>query len=245
MKNLNDIFFEHKDRLIDKWDHYLDIYEENFSEFVNKKPKVLEIGVYHGGSLQMWKRYFGEGCNIVGLDINHECKKYEEDGISIVIGDQSSPDFWASFFESHGEFDIIIDDGSHINSHQIITFLSAWPHLKNNGVYLVEDLHCAYWREYGGGYRNPANFLEFSKQLIDEQNAYWSRDPGSFPVSGITNQLRTVSYNDSMVVFKKKIRTGAPVRYCVGNPSRPLSAAEEEVVAAAKRRVSDLLTNQK
>ncbi len=239
-QNLKNIFLSHKGRLIDKWEHYFYIYETHFAKYIGKSPKILEIGIYHGGSLQMWKKYFGTGASIVGMDINPECKNYEEEGIKIEIGDQSDSSFWKSFFSKHGDFDIIIDDGSHINLHQIITFINAWPHLKEDGTFLVEDCHTSYWREYSGGYCSPGTFIEFSKRLIDQQNAYWSRDAGSHIVTEMTNQVRSISFHDSVVVFNKYTRHSQSKRVSMGIASRSLNDAEQAVIEAANIAVQDL-----
>jgi cephalosporin hydroxylase len=122
-------------RQVDKWQHYFPIYDRHFYRF--EPTRVLEIGVDHGGSLQIWKQYFPTA-EIVGLDINPACKAYEEDRISIVIGDQTD----TKLLNSLGEFDIVIDDGSHIREHQSASFTALWPRTKS--VYLIEDCHGMY-----------------------------------------------------------------------------------------------------
>lgn len=79
MNDLEKYFYENNDKLIDKWIHYFDIYEKYFSKYRNKEVVILEIGVFQGGSLQMWKEYFGPGAKIYGIDINPNCKKLEEE----------------------------------------------------------------------------------------------------------------------------------------------------------------------
>jgi hypothetical protein len=99
--------------------------------------RVLEIGVDHGGSLQMWKEYFGLKAQIIGVDIEPRCAEYAESQIDICIKNQCD----ASLTQL-GPFDIVIDDGSHICAHQSITFRNLWPHTR--GVYLIEDCHNGY-----------------------------------------------------------------------------------------------------
>jgi hypothetical protein len=134
---VREIFQAHTGRQIDKWDHYMEIYEKHFAKYVGKTVRVLEIGVDHGGSLQMWKEYFGPAAMIVGVDLNPICKEYEEDQIDICIRDQCD----ASLAQL-GPFDIVIDDGSHVCAHQSITFRHLWP--ETRGVYLIEDCHGGY-----------------------------------------------------------------------------------------------------
>lgn len=121
-------------RQIDKWSHYPTIYEKHFDKYRNRSVRILELGVDHGGSLQIWKGYFGEGAEIIGIDINPACKEYEESQISIHIMDERDPSI-AGF----GPFDIVIDDGSHILGNQVIAFRNLWP--ATTGVYLIEDCH--------------------------------------------------------------------------------------------------------
>lgn len=124
----------HEGRQVDKWDHYGRIYDFHFSHLWTTVRRVLEIGVDHGGSLQIWKRYFPTA-TIVGLDINPGCKDFEEERIEIVTGDQTD----TKLLESLGEFDIVIDDGSHDPGHQEVTFTTLYP--KTKTVYLIEDCH--------------------------------------------------------------------------------------------------------
>jgi 2-polyprenyl-3-methyl-5-hydroxy-6-metoxy-1,4-benzoquinol methylase len=141
--NLKQIFDSHDGRLIDKWEHYFPIYERYFRKFRDAPCRVLEIGVCHGGSLQMWKKYFHVG-QIVGVDIDQRCLNYAEDRISIVQADQADARSMERIGKDFGPFDIIIDDGSHVIAHQEISARALWPYLKDGGVYLIEDCHQGY-----------------------------------------------------------------------------------------------------
>src|ERR1700730_8454263 len=77
-----------------KWHHYFDIYERHFKRFRGCDVRVLEIGIFSGGSLEMWREYFGPRSQIYGIDIEPGCKTYENEFIKVFIGDQSSRDFW-------------------------------------------------------------------------------------------------------------------------------------------------------
>ena len=138
MRSVADCFAGHNGRLIDKWEHYLPIYEHHFAKYVGKPVSVLEIGVSHGGSLQMWKEYFGPQASIVGIDIDPRCVAYEEDQIMIYTANQADSDFMTAF----NGFDIVIDDGSHVISDQEASFKALWP--STRGVYLIEDCHQGY-----------------------------------------------------------------------------------------------------
>jgi SAM-dependent methyltransferase len=135
--NARQAFEAHDGRLIDKWSHYLEIYERHFAKFVGRDVRVLEIGVGHGGSLQLWKRYFGKHARIFGLDIDGRCKACEEEHIGILISDQASPPVL-------GALDVVIDDGSHRPDDQVASFKALWPQLNPGGIYLIEDCHTGY-----------------------------------------------------------------------------------------------------
>jgi hypothetical protein len=123
---------------------YLDIYEGYFKSLRNNKISVLEIGVKGGSSLRTWKAYFTQA-RIFGLDIDPECKKLEEPRISIATGSQDDGEFLKKCFGEDQKFDIIIDDGSHINRHIIKSFESLfYDRLNQGGLYIIEDLNCSY-----------------------------------------------------------------------------------------------------
>ncbi|WP_078394697.1 class I SAM-dependent methyltransferase [Shouchella patagoniensis] len=217
MGKLEDYFESNNGRLIHKWMHYFDIYERHFERFVGQEVNILEIGVSHGGSLQMWKDYFGEKANIVGIDIDPRCKSFEEEQVNIIIGDQGDREFWGEIKSSLPTFDIIIDDGGH-HMHQLkISYEEMFPALSPNGVYLLEDLHTSYEWEYGGGYNEPNSFIEYSKKLIDNLHAWYSRDP-QLEVNPFTTSTWSMSYYDSVLVIEKRPKT-QPHHRMTGTPS--------------------------
>jgi cephalosporin hydroxylase len=161
----------------------------------------LEIGVSKGGSLQMWQRYFGPLAQIIGIDINPDCKKHESPGIFIRIGDQSDPEFLKSIIKEFGVPDIVLDDGSHQMTDILNSFNFLYPMILKNGVYLVEDLHAAYWKEFGGGLNEPKSFINLSKNFIDLLNADHSR--GEIIPNEFTRDTFSINFYDSVVAFEK------------------------------------------
>ena len=108
--NLKEIFWN-LEKGSTKWSGYFDVYERHLSKFIGKAPRILEIGVLGGGSIEMWLKYFGEGTQVIGVDINEECLNYKYDGdAKVVMGDQSNPEFWDHFLADQRGFDIVIDD---------------------------------------------------------------------------------------------------------------------------------------
>src|SRR5215470_13914960 len=92
-----------------KWLHYFDIYQRHLAQYVGRNVTVVEIGVLGGGSLLMWKRYFGDRCRVHGVDIQAEYKAYERDDITIHIGDQGDRSFWKEFRKRVPVVDVVID----------------------------------------------------------------------------------------------------------------------------------------
>ena len=210
--------FEHNDgRMMDKWLHYFDIYERHLAPYRGRKITVLEIGVSHGGSLQMWRRYFGHRSTIVGVDIEPRVVELAERGIELHVGDQSDPAFLQHLADRYGRFDVVIDDGSHLPPHQIASITHLWPHLAEGGVYLVEDLHTNYW---GGFYEscrgNPASFISWLTARIDDMHAFHSQEP-DFVVNEWTSTLGGLHVYDSIVVLDKTKRQ-PPVSRKSGRP---------------------------
>jgi SAM-dependent methyltransferase len=194
-------FLTNDQRLIHKWKHYFPAYERHLSKFVNTDVVFLEIGCGQGGSLQMWKRFLGPYARIIGIDLRPECKEFAEDQIEIRIGDQSDKAFLLDVCKEFGAPDVVLDDGSHIMSHIRATFSVLYAQVPRNGVYLVEDLHAAYWPEFEGGLKRKESFIETCKDLIDELNADHSRE--ALPATEFSRSTLSMHFYDSMVVFEK------------------------------------------
>lgn len=139
---LKSYFDHHKEgKGIWKHNHYFEIYHRHFKKFVDREVHVLEIGVYSGGSLEMWRDYFGPGCYVYGVDIEEACKVYQNDYTKIFIGDQADHKFWKVFKDKVPRIDILIDDGGHQAEQQIVTLEEMLPYLSPGGIYLCEDIH--------------------------------------------------------------------------------------------------------
>src|SRR5690349_3349151 len=124
-----------------KWTHYFDVYHRHFGKFRNQQVNVLEIGIYSGGSLEMWRQYFGPKATICGVDISPECRAYESNQTKIFIGDQADRSFWQEVRRAMPAFDVVIDDGGHLPEQQIVTFEELFSFMRASGVYCCEDVH--------------------------------------------------------------------------------------------------------
>ncbi len=188
---------------IHKWFHYLPIYHKHFQQYKNRKDLVIvEIGVQHGGSIDLWNKYFGmENCTIYGIDNDPRCKGLEKGNVKIIIGDQGDITFLNSLLELIPKIDILIDDGGHFMLQQINTFNILFDHVKPGGIFLCEDVHTSYIPSFGGILRNPGTFIEFAKNLVDEINGYHSG-----LMTNVTKTCSGIYFYDSIVILDKSER---------------------------------------
>ncbi len=190
-------------RMVCKYDHYLPIYSRIFALYRDRPSlRFLEIGVSEGGSLELWRSYFGPSATIFGVDIRPYCARFDDDKAQVRIGSQDDPAFLASVVDEMGGVDIVLDDGSHVGRHQWASFEALFPRLSDDGLYVVEDTHTAYWRTWEGGLRKPGTFIEVAKTLADDVNGwYHSGFAGpQYPVGGVH------FYNSIVVIEKQPVR---------------------------------------
>ena len=175
--------------------------KNEFSKLKNKKITFIEIGIFNGGSLKMWKNYFGKEAKIIGIDINPKCKKFEEkeNNIFVEIGNQSDQNFWQIFFGKYGSVDAILDDGGHTNLDQIITTVNTVQHINDDGVLMVEDTHTSYAEEYNSS--KKYSFINFSKKIIDDINSNIDLDLGININFSLKKFIYSVDFYESIVCF--------------------------------------------
>lgn len=205
--DLWDFYINHYHRGINKMLHYFDIYEHWLEKFRNKDIVMMEIGVAEGGSLQMWKNYFGSKAVIIGVDVDSKCKEYEEEQIYVEIGSQEEPEFWNYIKNKYPKIDILLDDGGHTMRQQIITYEEMFSHIQNGGIYICEDLHTSYMDYYGGGLKKINSYIEYSKDFIDDINAYHIQEKEN---NYNTQNIAGIHYYDSLIVIEKEVRKCAP-----------------------------------
>jgi cephalosporin hydroxylase len=199
--SLWETFLSQSNTPIYKWAHYFPIYEIHFAQHRNRSLTFLEIGVAWGGSAKMWSKYFGPMTKIIGIDIDPNCKQHECNNISIRIGDQSDPKFLQSIIDEFGVPDIVLDDGSHQQNHINSTFEFLYPKMDKNSIYMIEDLHTAYWPDWQGGLTNPNTFINKSKGYIDQLNLDHTK--GQLERNPLLDNTFAISFYDSIAVFEK------------------------------------------
>lgn len=199
--DLLQIFAQNTGAAVDKWHHYLPIYERYFGPMRNKPLRFLEIGVAKGGSLQMWRKYFGPEIILYGIDTNKKCRQFDGQAGQVRIGSQADPEFLASVVAEMGGVDVVLDDGSHQMPHIETSLKVLFPLLSSGGTYLIEDLHTAYWPKWDGGYKAPENFFNSVRQIIDDMHRWYHGEGVRRPEMG--GMVTGVHVHDSIVVIEK------------------------------------------
>ena len=199
---LGKIFLSNKDEVVFKWVHYIPIYEKLFSPFVGTSVKILEIGVFKGGSLKLWREFFGKKACIFGIDIDPKCEAYNGKYGQVRIGSQTDHEFLNTVISEMNGVDIILDDGSHLASHQKVSFNVLFPLLSEGGLYLIEDLHTAYWPQYGGGLKRNDSTIEFLKAKIDKIHEHYYRPGLNRPET--MPDIESIQFFDSIAAIVKR-----------------------------------------
>jgi len=188
--------------------NYTDIYYRLLNTNKSEIKNVLEIGIFQGNSLKMWRDFF-QNATIYGVDINPQCK-FEEERIITIIGNQTDVNFIKTLPD---DFDLIIDDGGHQSTQQIGSFVLLFPKLKSGGMYIVEDTCCSYWSEYNVNSKQTT--IEFFKTIIDHVNFFGYKNNNSvsrnrkFILEGKKNaseyekNIDYIIFSNSLIFIKK------------------------------------------
>tara|TARA_Y100000389_G_scaffold204076_1_gene254843 strand:- start:157 stop:969 length:813 start_codon:yes stop_codon:yes gene_type:complete len=194
---LIDLFYGSKKKSI-KWQKYFKVYEKLFSKYRNKKITFVEIGILDGGSLEIWKKYFGNSARIIGIDKNPECKKLANENFEVFIGSQTDHNFWSNFFNQVGNVDIVLDDGGHTNNQQLISLIESIKYINDGGIHVVEDIHSNYQKHYGNPHKY--SFVNFSKKTIDDINTKFPNIK-KFEYS-LNDYVHSIEFFESIIAFK-------------------------------------------
>ncbi len=197
-----DIFFANEGPIVIKWLHYLPIYDEVLGPYAGSKLKMLEIGVFKGGSLGLWRKFLGDEAVIFGIDINPDCAAYDGNDARVRIGSQQDPQFLRRVVSEMGGLDVVLDDGSHVASHQRASFNVLFPLLSEGGLYLIEDLHTSYWTYFGGGLKRRGTAVEFLKDKVDEIHRHY-RTRGLNTVTSMPD-IESIQFFDSIAAVRKR-----------------------------------------
>ena len=200
------------ERPFQKWWHYFETYDRELGLLAAQSRqgdlpaplRILEIGVQRGGSLGLWREYFGHTAQIWGIDIDPGCSSFSDGNTQVRIGSQSDALFLREVVEEMGGVDVVIDDGSHMSNHIVTSLAVLFPLLSSSGVYLVEDLHAAYWPDWNGGLRRRGSAVEELKLLVDGlHQPYFGQQSAPGPLAHLVGQVRSITFSDSMAVLRK------------------------------------------
>ncbi len=198
---------------------YFDVYDTLFAPYAGKNITFIEIGVLSGGSLFMWREFFGPEARIIGVELNPDAKRWEEEGFEIYIGSQSDPAFLEKIAKEVGDIDIVLDDGGHTYEQQIVTTECLLPHIKDGGLLVVEDTHTSYMEGFGLKHRS---FIKYAMNMVDRINHRFSQiisDSSEKRVWGIR-------FFESFVVFEVNRKATAVVSVPTGNGGKDLQAKD-------------------
>ena len=189
---MKEFFLNDPHRPMNKWLHYFDIYERHFEKFRNKPVTIIEIGIAGGGSLQMWKWYFGDKARIIGVDIS-QGTAFSESQIECRIFSQRDE----NSLKKLPDTDIVIDDGGHRYVDQKPSFDVLYP--KTSGVYLIEDTHTAYMPSYHS--KGVETIITHAKRNIDRLHAWHSGGV----IDDFVKTTKAIHIYDSIVVYEKGV----------------------------------------
>jgi len=221
MESVSEIFDKYNTDKNSFFHNYCRQYEDLFEKLRDKEIKYLEIGIFRGESIKAMKEVFKNSKIILGIDINPDCKKYEDvnNNIFVEIGDASDKSFLEYIFNKYGDFDVILDDGSHTNEDVIKSFEYLFHNvLKDNGLYVVEDTIC-----YKSNFhlkQNYPNHLTYFSSLVTYLNQ-WRFDSTEgikdhcidpYKIMKKTNNvfeysIDKIEFGCSYIAIKKKVRT--------------------------------------
>jgi hypothetical protein len=217
--NLRQLYDTHTGKVSDKWALYLDAYERTFAPWRDRELTLVEVGVQNGGSLEIWSRYFPRARMLVGCDIDPRCSalRYEDPRVAVVVGSANAPEVQDAILDRVGDIDIFIDDGSHHSADIVASFWNYFPFVRPGGLYVIEDLHCAYFPQWGGGLDRQESAMAFLKRLADAVNFMHWRGQRSLeavfepfapadtaPDVRMVEHVLAVTFLDSLCVVEKR-----------------------------------------
>lgn len=172
----------------DKISHgYLPTYT-HIAKVLGPAARVCELGVWNGGSLDMWRQLFPEA-TIAGVDNDPEAY-WPEDAIRIQAN-QDDPGLVRTLDSYEEAWDLIVDDASHDGKPTRAAFDLLWPLVSPGGFYVIEDWFTGFdcFPDYDTG------MLELARSMIDRLDPHY---PGGC-------DLESVEYRHGMAIMRKKV----------------------------------------
>ena len=190
-----------------KVSNYFQIYADLFSHLRGTDCTFIETGVYHGGSLFMWRAWLGPEARIIGVDLNPNVLKWKDHGFEIYVGDQGDPEFWRETFDATGPFDVLLDDGGHQSFQQIVTLTEGLKAVKPSGLIVIEDTIASYMTQFSAHGGNC--FLNYAKSatdvLVAKSSGLWPgefREVANHEILDDFSQVGSIEFFSGLVAFK-------------------------------------------
>ena len=203
--DLAEIYENHEGLEAHKWHSYLPVYERYLDRFRGQPVRFLEIGVQYGGSLQIWRKYFGTEAQILGVDIHPLAGRDPRLQEPVRTGDQSDCEFLQQVFNEMGGIDVVLDDGSHRMRDIATSFEFLFPLLPEGGLYIIEDVSATFWRDYrgsmGGPLRNISSYLQ--RLILDQHHQFHPYPVRNKAVAAHIGAIH--SYPGIIVIEKRKL----------------------------------------
>ena len=219
-----------------KHESYFAAYDALLEEYVGNEITFVEVGVLDGGSLFMWRDFFGDKARIIGIEINENAKIWEDHGFEIFIGSQSDPNFWKSFFQEVGDVDVLLDDGGHTYQQQIVTVESALEHINPGGKIIVEDTYTSYLKEYGAP--SKYSFINYATNMVDGMNL---RTPKIKSTKTANYKVSSITFFESIVALSIEKPENLQLANGIPNNGQILGHPAESLRYADKSSLSRLL----
>lgn len=181
-----------------KHSSYFLTYENLLEQYRNKPITFVEVGIHNGGSLFMWRNFFGDNARIIGVDLNPNVKELEKYGFEIFIGNQCDNSFWKNFYKDVGNVDVLLDDGGHTYEQQIKTVINSVNCINDGGMIIVEDTHTSYFRNFG--YPSRYTFIKWAHKISDNINARFEKV--SIKKPKFKDSIYSIEFFESIVSFK-------------------------------------------
>ena len=181
---------------------FLEIYSNYFKDYKDKEINILEIGIDKGESLKIWRKYFTRA-KICGIDIIDI--KSQIEGVDFIKADQTDGKALKEICDKYKGFDIIIDDGGHYSNHIVTSLNFLFDYLKDNGLYIVEDLQTSYFRRFGGSRLNlkkKTTSMNYLKSMADSINYEHNNKP-FFKSKKFDGMVKYIHFYQNVAILKK------------------------------------------
>lgn len=218
--NIEALHMNKTGKVSDKWGSYLPYYDTILKPFQSSSINLLEIGIQNGGSLETWASYFQNGKLFLGCDINPLCANlaYSDPRIKVIVGNINTEQSFKSVKQLTSNYDLIIDDGSHLSPDIFLSFIHYFDLLAPGGLYIVEDAHTLFSNTHLGGLLNRTSAHNFFHLLADITNyQFWQENlsiqnylqtffpEGNVPTFISNGWIDSVEFRNSIITVRKSL----------------------------------------